>query len=95
MIRDTPNTRVEAVALEKLMRSRGWRSAIIVTSAFHSRRALYTIERSASDLTFCSSPVAPAPPEWQPRDWWARRGDAYITAREFASWANTLIAHLE
>jgi len=92
MIRDTPNTRVEAMALEQLMRERGWRSAIIVTSAFHSRRAMYTVERAARDLTFHSSPVAPEAPEWQPDRWWSRRGDMFITAREFVSWTNTLVS---
>jgi uncharacterized SAM-binding protein YcdF (DUF218 family) len=91
MIRDTLNTRTEAKVLEKLMREQRWSSAIIVTSAFHSRRALFTVERAARDLTFYSSPVAPVAPEWQPDRWWSRRGDVFITAREFVSWANTLV----
>jgi uncharacterized SAM-binding protein YcdF (DUF218 family) len=91
MITETLNTRAEAVALEKLMRDKGWRSAIIVTSAFHSRRAAYTVEKAARDLTFHSSPVAAVAPEWEPRDWWSRREDAFITTREFVSWANTLV----
>src|SRR5882672_1183930 len=36
MISETLNTRAEARALNDLMRERGWNSAIIVTSAFHS-----------------------------------------------------------
>jgi uncharacterized SAM-binding protein YcdF (DUF218 family) len=88
---DSFNTRTEAVALEKLMRERGWRSAIIVTSAFHSRRAMYTVEKVAPDLTFYSAPVPAVAPEWEPHRWWARRGDGFVTAREFVSWANTLV----
>ncbi len=91
MITETLNTRAEAAALERLMRDKGWRSATIVTSAFHSRRAAYTVEKAAPDLTFYSSPVAAVAPEWGPRDWWSRREDVFITTREFVSWANTLV----
>jgi uncharacterized SAM-binding protein YcdF (DUF218 family) len=91
IIRDVLNTRTEAKALEALMRERGWNSAIIVTSAFHSRRATYTVEKTARDLSFLSSPVPTGDPEWAPRAWWSRRGDVYVTVREFTSWANTLV----
>jgi uncharacterized SAM-binding protein YcdF (DUF218 family) len=90
MISETLNTRVEARALDELMRERGWNSAIIVTSAFHSRRATYTIERAAPGRSFYSSPVPTGSPEWTPRAWWSRRDDVYVTVREFAAWANTL-----
>lgn len=91
MISDTLNTRAEARALDDLMRERGWKSAIVVTSAFHSRRATYTIERAAPSRSFYSSPVPTGSPEWTPRAWWSRRDDVYVTVREFASWANTLV----
>jgi uncharacterized SAM-binding protein YcdF (DUF218 family) len=90
MISETLNTRAEARALNELMRERGWNSAIIVTSAFHSRRATYTVEKAAPGRTFYSSPVPSGSPEWAPRAWWSRRDDVYVTVREFASWANTL-----
>jgi uncharacterized SAM-binding protein YcdF (DUF218 family) len=90
MICEALNTRAEARELDDLMRQRGWNSAIIVTSAFHSRRATYTVERAAPDRTFYSSPVSIGFPEWTPRAWWSRRGDVYVTVREFTSWANTL-----
>jgi uncharacterized SAM-binding protein YcdF (DUF218 family) len=91
IIRDTWNTRAEARVLDSLMREHGWRSAIIVTSPFHSRRALYTVEKISPDLTFYSSPVTAQAPEWQPVDWWKRRSDAFLTTREFISWINTLV----
>jgi uncharacterized SAM-binding protein YcdF (DUF218 family) len=91
IIRDTLNTRAEAKALDSLMRERGWNSAIIVTSAFHSRRAMYTVEKTARDRAFHSSPVPTGHPEWEPYAWWSRRGDVYLTVREFLSWANTLV----
>jgi uncharacterized SAM-binding protein YcdF (DUF218 family) len=91
MISETLNTREEARALDDLMRRRGWNSAIIVTAAFHSRRATYTAEKAAQGRTFYSSPVPTGSPEWTPHAWWSRRDDVYMTVREFASWANTLV----
>ncbi len=88
-MRDNFNTRTEAKTLVQIMRQRGWRRAIIVTSAFHSRRALFTIEREARDLEFYSVPVPPEGREWQPDRWWSRRRDAYLTVREILSWLNT------
>src|SRR5262245_66323364 len=67
MISETLNTRVEARALDELMRERGWNSAIIVTSAFHSRRATYTIEEAAPGRSCYSAPVASGSPESTPR----------------------------
>jgi uncharacterized SAM-binding protein YcdF (DUF218 family) len=90
MICESLNTRAEARALDDLMHERGWKSAIIVTSAFHSRRATYTAERAAPERVFYSAPVPTGSPEWAPRAWWSRRDDVFVTVREFASWANTL-----
>ena len=91
VIRDAWNTRNEAQVLKQLMSENGWKSAIVVTSPFHSRRALYTIERAVPGKTFYSSPVEAQSPEWMPKDWWKRRGDVFLTSREFFSWANTLV----
>ncbi len=88
-MRDNFNTRTEAKNVVAIMRQRGWRRAIIVTSAFHSRRALYTMESAARDLEFYSVPVPPEGSEWQPARWWSRRRDAYLTVRETLSWLNT------
>lgn len=89
------NTRTEASHLQAMMRERGWQSMIVVTSPFHARRALYTIERriaqDASPLKFYSAPVPAQPPEWQPQQWWQRRKDMFLTVREFISWTNTLL----
>lgn len=91
---DSWNTRREALALARLMRRKGWKSAIIVTSPFHSRRALYTFRRYAPDLSFYSSPVEEDPRGWKPEKWWTRRGDCWATVREFLAWANTLVGGL-
>ena len=95
VLRNSWNTRLEAIDLAPLMRGHGWRSAIIVTSPFHSRRALYTLRHSAADLVFFSRPVPAQPPEWRPEHWWTRRGDAGQTVREFLAWGNTLVGGLQ
>jgi len=92
------NTRSEASNLLTMMQEQGWHSLIVVTSPYHARRALFTIERRArgrSQLKFYSSPIAPQPPEWQPDYWWRRRRDMFKTIREFLSWGNTLIGGWE
>jgi uncharacterized SAM-binding protein YcdF (DUF218 family) len=88
-MRDNFNTRTEAKNVAQIMRQRGWRRAIIVTSAFHSRRALYTMESAARDLEFYSAPVPIEGREWSPARWWSRRRDSYLTVRECLSWINT------
>jgi uncharacterized SAM-binding protein YcdF (DUF218 family) len=88
------NTRREALDLAQLMRRKGWKSAIIVTSPFHSRRAIYTFRRYAPGFSFSSSPVEEDPRGWKPERWWTRRGDCWITVREFLAWANTLVGGL-
>jgi uncharacterized SAM-binding protein YcdF (DUF218 family) len=94
VLQESWNTRREAIDLDELMRRQGWKSAIIVTSPFHSRRAYYTFQRYAGDFTFYSAPLTAAPPEWQPEGWWTRRSDLGVTIREFMSWGNTLVGGL-
>lgn len=95
VLRESWNTRREAVDVADLMRANRWQSALIVTSPFHSRRALYTFERYARGFTFYSAPLASQPPEWQAERWWSRRGDMGFTVRELIAWANTLIGGLQ
>lgn len=94
VFRESWNTRQEALRMNALMRENSWRSAIIVTSPFHSRRAHYTFERYAPGFVFLSSPLPAVRPEWQPDRWWTRRGDMGFTVREFLSWGNTLVGGL-
>lgn len=89
MIRDQFNTRTEARLIVQTMRQHGWRRAVVVTSAFHSRRALYTFEREAREMEFFSLPVPQTGGEWNAERWWSRRRDAMVTVREFLSWVNT------
>jgi uncharacterized SAM-binding protein YcdF (DUF218 family) len=95
VLREEWNTRLEARDLSALMHERGWKSAIIVTSPYHSRRAVYTMQRAAPDLEFRSAPAFGPPPEWRPEMWWTRRGDTWVTIRESLSWVNTIVGGLK
>src|SRR5262249_56366028 len=81
MICETLNTRAEARALDDMMRERGWNSAIIVTSAFHSRRATYTVERAAPGRSFYSSPLPAGSPQWTPPACGSRPAHRSLTLR--------------
>lgn len=91
VLKEARNTRTEADSLAELMQARGWRSAIVVTAPFHSRRALFTIERRAPQFKFYSAPLPAQAPFWEPQRWWSRRRDVTPTLREFVSWGNTLV----
>lgn len=95
VLRETWNTREEAKRLAAMMRENGWKSAIVVTSPYHSRRALFTLEKAAPELRFTSIPVEPQHPEWSPTRWWTRRNDAGMTVREILAWVNTLLSGWE
>lgn len=95
IIRDTWNTRTEAARLREIMKQHGWKRGIVVTASFHSGRALHTVESAAPEYEFMSSPVPEWEGEWRPERWWSRRGDMWVTVREFLSWVNTLIGGLQ
>ena len=91
VLKEARNTRAEAVQLAELMQERGWHSATVVTAPFHSRRAMFTIERRAPQFKFYSAPLPAQAPDWEPERWWTRRGEVTPTVREFVSWANTIV----
>jgi uncharacterized SAM-binding protein YcdF (DUF218 family) len=90
VLKDPWNTRLEADLLVQEMRQNGWRSVLVVTDSFHSRRAMYTIKAVAGDLHLSSQPVPANQSRWQPEAWWTRRADVWLTVREFLSWINTV-----
>ncbi|MBS1807091.1 MAG: YdcF family protein [Acidobacteria bacterium] len=94
VLKDPWNTRIEADLLMQQMRRSGWQSAIVVTELFHSRRAMYTIEKVAQGIAVYSNPLPPDKSRWQPERWWTRRSDIGQTVREMLAWVNTLIIGL-
>ena len=90
VLKDPWNTRLEADLLVQQMRQYGWRSVLVVTDQFHSRRAMYTIEAVAPGFQLSSQPLPRERSTWQPEAWWTRRNDMGFTVRECFSWINTL-----
>jgi uncharacterized SAM-binding protein YcdF (DUF218 family) len=78
----TTDQNAEQVAL--LMKEAGLRSAILVTSAFHQRRASlhFAREFERHGLTFRNRPADD--PSWDPTLWWTERDSRTITLVELA-----------
>lgn len=95
IVTNTFNTRTEADKVAALMRQQGWKSALIVTEPSHTRRAHYTLQHVAPDLSFSATPV---PAEWsnvwRAERWWTRHTDTRHTIREALAWLNTWLGGL-
>jgi uncharacterized SAM-binding protein YcdF (DUF218 family) len=65
-------TRDEALALRKYAAANGVNSVLLVTSAYHSRRALWTFRRllSGTGVTLGMSPTTPGRQTPRPLTWW-------------------------
>jgi uncharacterized SAM-binding protein YcdF (DUF218 family) len=68
------NTYTEAIALRDYATMRGWRSLLIVTSGYHSRRAIWTYRRvfRGSGIEIGLDPVMPGEQTPLPAVWWLR-----------------------
>ena len=65
---EAQSTYDEAVNLRRLVQEHGWRSLILVTDAFHTRRARRTFRTVMPGVTIC---VSPAPnSDYDPARWW-------------------------
>jgi uncharacterized SAM-binding protein YcdF (DUF218 family) len=80
---DADNTREEAEALAKLCSERRWKSVIVVTSNYHTRRARYIFRRVfPRDI---SVRVASAHDgDFDPQHWWEKRKSVKEMAHELA-----------
>lgn len=70
-----------AVNVAQLMRERGMRTAILVTSPYHQRRAALAFGRELG-LEFRNHPADD--PAWDPTTWWLHADSRAITVLEFA-----------
>ena len=77
-------TEENAARVAELMSSRGLRSAILVTSPYHQRRAaiLFAREFDREGLQFRNHPADD--PEWDPNLWWTRDRSRRLTLIELA-----------
>jgi uncharacterized SAM-binding protein YcdF (DUF218 family) len=64
------NTYEEVVRLRDYASERGWRSILIVTSAYHSRRASWIAGRVMHEISVGIDPVAPGAQSPPPAVWW-------------------------
>jgi uncharacterized SAM-binding protein YcdF (DUF218 family) len=80
---EAENTREEALVLRQLSIARQWRSVIIVTSNYHTRRARYIFRRLFPTNTQVRVSGA-KDGEFDPEGWWLRRISIKRLTTEFA-----------
>ena len=85
MILDRPvdNTAQEAAALRQVAAARGWRSAIVVTSKYHSRRSAFAFHRAFRDSGVRVAVWPSHYDDTDPAHWWRRRADARYVLLEY------------
>ncbi len=81
------STREDAVYTRELMLRNGLRSAILVTSPYHQRRASLTFARAfeGSGISVASYPTHDD--QWQPDNWWQSGRNIQLTMTELAKLA--------
>ncbi|HLZ48012.1 MAG TPA: YdcF family protein [Candidatus Limnocylindria bacterium] len=77
-------TQENAHEVANLMKARGLKAAILVTSPYHQRRAanLFAEEFGPAKLTFTNYPARD--PQWDPNTWWLREPSRTLTVVELA-----------
>jgi uncharacterized SAM-binding protein YcdF (DUF218 family) len=80
---DADNTREEAEALLKLASGRNWKSVIVVTSNYHTRRARY-IFRHVFPASIEVSVASARDGDFDPEKWYEKRKSIKELTREFA-----------
>jgi uncharacterized SAM-binding protein YcdF (DUF218 family) len=80
---DADSTREEAAALARLVQERNWKSVVVVTSNYHSRRARY-IFRQMFPAGIAVSVASARDGDFDPQRWWEKRKSSKLFAREIA-----------
>jgi uncharacterized SAM-binding protein YcdF (DUF218 family) len=80
---DADNTREEAIELAKIAKQKKWRSVIVVTSNFHTRRARYIFSHVFPEDVRIRISGAPDG-DFDPERWWEKRISVKDLAREMA-----------
>ncbi|HEX8501081.1 MAG TPA: YdcF family protein [Pyrinomonadaceae bacterium] len=83
--RATASTYEEALLLREQAAARGLRSLLVVTSGYHSRRALWTFERvlGGSGVRVGVAPAAPGAQTPAPASWWLSAAGWRAVALEY------------
>lgn len=80
-VHDADSTREEAIALAYLAVAQHWKSVIIVTSNYHTRRARYIFSRVfPPDITV--SVASAKDGDFDPENWWESRKSTKLLGRE-------------
>ena len=77
------NTAEEAAALRDMARTRGWRSIIVVTSKYHTRRAGLAFRRAFDGTNVRIAMRASRYDASDPARWWRARGDFRFVISEW------------
>ena len=75
------NTAHEALFARQIAVDRGWKSVIVVTSPYHTRRSLFAFEREFEGTGIDVQVRGSRYDDVDPDNWWRRRGDF-----RFVSW---------
>jgi uncharacterized SAM-binding protein YcdF (DUF218 family) len=86
---DADNTKEEAASVAQLAQEKHWKSIVVVTSNYHTRRARYIFGRVLPATTTVK--VASARDgRFDPERWWEKRESIKLFARELAGMAMAL-----
>ena len=77
------NTAAEAAELREMARARGWRSVIVVTSKYHTRRAGFAFRRAFDGTNVRITMRASKYDDSDPARWWRRRADFRFVISEW------------
>jgi uncharacterized SAM-binding protein YcdF (DUF218 family) len=80
---EADSTREEAEAVAKLAVARHWKSLVIVTSNYHTRRARYIYEK-VMPASVSVSVASARDGEFDPQHWWEKRHSIKLFTREWA-----------
>jgi uncharacterized SAM-binding protein YcdF (DUF218 family) len=86
LAQDVDSTREEAEGVARVAQDRGWKTLVVVTSNYHTRRARYIYSKvlpSGITATVASARDG----EFEPEHWWERRISVKLFARELAGMA--------
>ena len=79
---EVDNTAQEAAAIRAVFQREGWRTLIVVTSVYHSRRVQLAFRREFRDTRGCVIVRTTRYDSATPRRWWAARRDIRYVASE-------------
>ena len=86
------NTRGEARAVAAFMRAHGFHRVLVVTSAYHTRRALATFEHAMQADQAIVGVIAAGAKTWAaPERWWSRPYDRWYVTYEWTALTRDLM----